>query len=308
MGGKYMKPSKKAEILVCNNEFLLLKFDKTSFTYGSYPQPKKIVVVYQPLNKVIGTSYTNYVEIDLKKDFKEVFAHINKSSIRTIIIEFYGIWDDKKKDKDSSETEMRFVQTLQLQDKPNLHGLDLSAENIKETKIEALRAKISSYNNQYNFKKINILICGLTNSGKSSLINSFDHCLNKSSSQIAQIYTNLAGQTGERTTEDFQEKSLIHPWLSVWDSPGIQLHSIFEDENFMSISKIWKNMKLNDLCKNTKFVTPFNLAPKEDQIKTNIDQLQPIENQIHSVIFVWNLENSNSILLYYSLINILILI
>ena len=141
--------------------------------------------------------------------------------------------------------------------------------------------------------KINILLVGLSFSGKSSLINSFNYCLNDEFNPIA--YT--APFTGESSTLTFQEKKLL-PWLSLWDSPGVEEERIYGIH--LEIPEFYGKTTLKNICVQTELVTNQELQ----NLKVNVNNELPLEKQIHSVIFTWSLLGPNRSSFLYYMINL----
>lgn len=288
MGNRQMpKPSSPADVILFTQEKLQLRFDKSSFIPEQYPQkipePKKIVVVQRSNGKIIGITKGSDLTI-LTKDQPSLLEEIQGSMTKVLEIEFYGIWNEKKiADHDSSESKETFVQRIQLTTKPDLYGLEISDEEKVKAKIQEYREKISTYDQRYNIKQINILLFGLSPSGKSSLINTLNYCLNEDSNPAVFSAANV----GFSSTLSFQERKLL-PWLSIWDSPGLN-----EDKKFNCYKNIpifYEKIGLKNLCLHTKLV-----SNEKDLEKLDIDttKLLPQEQQIHSVIFLWSLSGPN---------------
>jgi len=275
--GNHPQPKKPAQIILFNENLLHLHFDKSSFI-DKGPLPAKIIVVQSTRKEIIGKTYSNDCFIELK-DYPNVLNEIKNSPTKSTGIEFYGIWNEKKfKDDDSSESVGRFSQSIQYTPKANLYNLDLNDEEHLVMKIQEYREMIKNYPKNYIFEKMNILLVGLSFSGKSSLINSFHYCLNDDINPIA--YT--APYVGESSTLTFQEKKLL-PWLSLWDSPGVE-----KGRNggiHLEIPEFYDKTSLKNICVHTELVTDQEL----NNLKVNVNNELPVEKQIHSVIFTWRL-------------------
>lgn len=286
MGNHQMpKPKSPADVILFTEQKLVLRFDKSSFIpeNSKYPQPKKIIVLQRSNGKIIGVTRGSDLTIFLK-DQPSLLEEIRGSMLKILEIEFYGIWNEKKlEDHDSSESKETFVQKIQLTTKPDLYGLDISDEEKVTAKIQEYREKIITYDQRYPIKQINILLFGLSPSGKSSFINTLNYCLNENANP--QVFA--AAKIGFSSTLSFQERKLL-PWLSIWDSPGLN-----EDKDYNCYANIpifYEKVGLKNLCLHTKLV-----SDEKDLEKLEIDtkKLLPQENQIHSVIFLWSLAGPN---------------
>ena len=172
---------------------------------------------------------------------------------------------------------------IELNPAPELYGLSFNSDKVISEQIAMLTKSITGAKDKYGFKHpINILLVGMTQGGKSSLINSFFYSLKGEIDESAYSNTQ-ASRTAVAGSTTFQKYEL-EPWLQIWDSPGWQgPEDVNEkDPTLGEISKFWNFYRVDQIC--TELVLKHNVKiSKLDKVGN-----MPLENQIHSVICVWN--------------------
>ena len=244
-----------------------IKIDDITISIKFFMQDKKIL---------LGSTLNNYFEIELPD---EVRKYIEKSNNPDYEISFLCSWEDGKKTQE---------QKCQI----NLTSINLVIQKYEKLinndealgkKLEELKKEIKAYPVKYSeLRKINILMAGPTKAGKSSLFNSFNYLLKDIINQENYSYFSkpnekLPGITG---TTSFKKCTLFN-WLNLWDSPGFLL---VRTPLFSNIFDFWWDKhKLKSVC------TSMELIDKEENLsKLKMNSRLPLEDQIHSVIFVWN--------------------
>ena len=247
--GNYPSPSKDALVITFNKSRLHLVFDKSSFTYGDNPEPKIIVVklILPNTKEKLGTTFNNQLEINIPQNISKV---IEESNSTDFMIEFYGVWDEKKLDDEKSSETKSKIQIIKLIDAVQLYDLKLQPEDFIVQEIENYRREIFDYEYIIKGKKINILIIGGEQSGKSALINTFDYCLNGNKNPCAYVNTCQRNSA----TMEFQEKKILN-WLSLWDSPNIQKPDRNLIKIYNDINLFWYQNPIKEICMNTKIIS-----------------------------------------------------
>lgn len=275
-----IKPAKEALFLIYfSSTKIHLKFEKSKLFQN--PQIKiddltiSIKFFLQDKKILLGTTLNNYFERELPD---EVTKYIEKSNNPDHEISFFCSWEDGRKTQE---------QKCQI----NLTPINLIIQKYENSinnnealgkKLEELKKEIKGYPLKYSdFQTINILLAGPTKAGKSSLFNSFNYLLNGIMNQENYSYLSkpnecLPGKTG---TTCFKKNKLLK-WLNIWDSPGFLF---FRDLEFGNIFDFWEEKhKLKLVC------TSMELIDKEENLsKLKMNSRLPLEDQMHSVIFVW---------------------
>lgn len=272
MGGKSSQPLpskilKDANVIIFSSKELCLKFEKNAFANQKKPDSIEVYLLLDKENKFLDYTKSDIFEHQFDLKLSKYIEETRRSNFTIGII-----CADPLNGKSAMHR-----QSVRCRSKPNFldYGLNFKPNEIRN-QIQFLLQKIKNTPNENDkIVNLNIMLFGCSKSGKSSLINTFDYCLNGNLSTKAYVSC-VDNKTG---TKFFQRKKLL-PWLSLWDSPGFQKDDILETEN-RNIQMFWKKRTIKQVC--------LNLCFEEIKEDNQVDQSEKsLQDQIHSTIFVWS--------------------
>ena len=267
-------PSKDAECVYFDTHELIMDFQKIKELFHPSFIPKYVELFIRIDQKLylLGTSETGYF---CTKFSKEIHDLLEKSSSKIFKVLYLGKIGSEKFSVEqiqnyARETTIRLTKTIHFENKLELCNPSLSIQ----TQIAKIRQKLTT-----NIKEpINIMIFGPSSVGKSCLINTFEHCLYSSLTQSSFGQLDI-GNTG---TKHLHVKFLTEN-IRIFDFPGYEGEKAKAKSSAMA-NNFWSKFTIKELALYGKFLDDGTAL---ENIKKNETIINEIEEQIHSVIFLW---------------------
>ena len=253
--GNYPQPEGNAKVFNFTPNLLHLSFDLVRFIptdKKDWPEPKYIEVTLKCQNccEILGRTNTKIFKMKLPQKCTD---EIKNSDSLCFTIGFRGLWDEEG--KNPGETASKSEKTQEIFLAPNIDlaedDLNLEDENTMRSQIQDYKKKIINYPTIYKDLKLNIMLFGMSKSGKSSFIHTLLYVLKKEKSQESFVINGILGQNkddlGDSGTLGLKKIVIYDPWWILWDSPGVQTK---DQQQHEEIKEFWTKNSFLDVCTN----------------------------------------------------------
>ena len=227
--------------------------------------PKKDAKICERCFKL--KNYSKRVEVDLKYSNDDIISLINKKAGQVIFVTDFLSLSKKVINIFNKLDKPKYLVINKCDYIPNSINKEKYIMWVKET-YKVNDVILASAEKNYHIKELNNIIkegkntyiCGFTNSGKSSLINSLMHLYGKSSNILASLMPN--------TTQDVI-KVTLDTGIYLFDTPGFVSETIFDEKLYPK-----------------KYLKPITIQTKpQDIISVNNIIFIKTDNVVNSLTF-----------------------